>query len=57
MRRLWGWLKALLLRFAWWRRKALPSVAESAEIGDPWAEQRARPGLWVALADAARKGG
>ena len=33
------------------RRYATP------QLGDPWEEQRSRPGLWVAIADAARKAG
>lgn len=43
----WAWVARVILR-----RRPAPST-----LGDPWAEQRIQPGLWVAMADAMRKGG
>lgn len=48
LRRVWTWARHLVWR---WRRRPLD------EHGDPWVEQRTRPGLWVSIADALRKGG
>jgi hypothetical protein len=60
----WFWFRARLDRLHYWVLQGIRQVGawrrrrqSPGDFADPWVEQRSRPGLWVAIADAARKGG